>query len=80
MMTMLTCRNVANNCTDTLSAADASEIQKVFLDHVHTKHPALWGQFTRQFRAVALVMLRNRFRDQMEMDLKVSLQKIILAS
>jgi hypothetical protein len=80
MMTMLTCRNVANNCLDTLSAADPTEIQKVFLDHVHTKHSAQWNQFTQQFRAVALVTLRNRFRRQMEIELRDGLQKIVASS
>src|SRR6266480_4767097 len=37
-MTTLSCRYLAKDCLDTLSAADSMEIQKVFLDHVHAKH------------------------------------------
>jgi len=37
-MTTLSCRNLAKDCVDTLSAADSTEIQKVFLVHVHAKH------------------------------------------
>jgi hypothetical protein len=61
-MTTLACLHIASDCVDTLSAVDSTEIQKVFLDHVHTKHPLQWGRWTHQFRATALVALRNRFR------------------
>jgi hypothetical protein len=69
-MTTLLCRNLAKDCLDTLSAADSKEIQKVFLDHVHAKHQAQWSQFSRQFKAVSLVTMRDRFCAQEADDLK----------
>ncbi len=69
-MTTLSCRNLAKDCLDTLSAADSKEIQKVFLDHVHAKHPLQWRQFSKQFKAVSIVTMRDRFRTQAAVDLK----------
>jgi hypothetical protein len=60
-MTTLSCRNLTKDCLDTLSAGDSTEIQKVFLDHVHAKHQQQWGQFSKQFKAVSIVTMRNRF-------------------
>ena len=75
-MTTLSCRDVARDCLDTLSAADSKEIQKVFLDHVHAKHPQQWKEFSKQYRAVSLVTLRDRFRTQAAKGLKVGIPVI----
>jgi hypothetical protein len=69
-MTTLSCRNLAQDCLDTLSADDSIEIQKVFLNHVHAKHPQQWSQLTQQYKAVSLVTIRNRFRAQAAEGLK----------
>jgi hypothetical protein len=61
-MTTLACRYFAKDCLDTLTAVDAVQIQKVFLDHVHAKHALQWSEFSKQFKAVSLVTVRNRFR------------------
>ena len=63
-MTTLACRHIAPNCLDTLSANDSTEIQKVFLDHVHAKHPQQWHQFSKQFKVTSLITMRDRFRTQ----------------
>ena len=69
-MTTLACRNLAQGCLDTFSADDSTEIQKVFLNHVHAKHPQQWSQLTQQYKAVSLVTIRNRFRTEAAEDLK----------
>ena len=69
-MTTLSCRNLARDCIDTFSAADSKEIQKVYLHHVHARHEQQWSQFSRQFQAVSLVTMRNRFLAQVAQDLK----------
>jgi hypothetical protein len=63
-MATLTCRNVAKDCLDTLTAADSTEIQKVYLAHVHAKHQLQWNQFSRQFKAISIVTMRDRFLAQ----------------
>ncbi len=63
MMT-LACRSIAKDCLDILSATDSMEIQKVFLSHVYAKHAAQWAQFSKQFKAVSIVTIRNRFLKQ----------------
>jgi len=63
-MTTLTCRYLAKDCIDILSAADATEIQKVFLTHIHAKHQAAWNQLSRQHKSVSLVTMRNRFQHE----------------
>ena len=63
-MTTLTCRNLAKDCLDTLTAADSTEIQKVYLAHVHAKHSLQWNQFSQQFKAVSIVSIRDRFLKQ----------------
>ena len=63
-MTTLTCRNLAKDCMDSLTAVDSKEIQKVFLAHIHAKHPQQWSQYSQQFKSVALVTMRDRFLTQ----------------
>ena len=63
-MTTLSCRYLAKDCLDNLSAANSMEIQKVFLDHVHAKHPQQWSQLSKQFKSISLVTIRNRFLKQ----------------
>jgi uncharacterized protein (DUF2267 family) len=72
-MTTLTCRYLAKDCLDTLTAADAQEIQKVYLQHVHAKHQMQWSQMSKQFQSVSIVTMRDRFRTQAAQDLKASL-------
>jgi uncharacterized protein (DUF2267 family) len=69
-MTTLTCRYIAKDCLDTLTAADSLEIQKVYLHHVHAKHQMQWSQMSKQFHSVAIVTMRDRFRTQEAEDLK----------
>jgi hypothetical protein len=68
-MTTLPCRYLVKNCLDTLCATDAMEIQKVFLHHVHLKHPIEWRQFSQQFKVISVVSIRNRFLKQVAEDL-----------
>src|SRR5207302_11171401 len=72
-MTTLTCRHLAQDCLDTLTAADSQEIQKVYLHHVHAKHALQWSQFSQQFKAVSSVTIRERFLSQAAQDLKAGL-------
>ena len=76
-MTTLTCRNLAKDCLDTLTAADSTEIQKVYLAHVHAKHSLQWNQFSQQFKAVSIVTIRDRFRSQAAKDLKAGIQPTV---
>lgn len=69
-MTTLACRHLAKDCIDSLSAADSAEIQKVFLAHIHAKHQAQWDLLSRQFKAVSLVTMRDRFCHQAAEDLR----------
>jgi hypothetical protein len=75
-MTTLPCLHLAKECLDSLSAADAREIQKVFLDHVHRKHLPQWRQFSLQFRTVSIVTIRNRFLKQAAADSKGGLEAV----
>ena len=68
-MTTLPCRYFAKDCLETLSAADSREIQKVFLAHVLAKHSLLWSQYSKQFKAISLVTIRERFCTQQTKDL-----------
>jgi hypothetical protein len=63
-MTTLACRYFAKDCLDSFSADDSMEIQKVFLNHVHAKHSLQWKQFSKQFKAISIVTIRNRFIKQ----------------
>ena len=65
-MKTLSCRNLTKDCLDTLSAADSTEIQKVYLNHVHAKHPLEWSHFSKQYKSVSLVTIRDRFLTQVE--------------
>jgi hypothetical protein len=67
-MTTLPCLHLVKNCLDSLSAINSLEIQKVFLDHVHLKHPVEWRQFSKQFKVVSVVTVRNRFLKQVKED------------
>jgi len=73
-MTTLACRNLTKDCLDTLSAIDSTEIQKVYLHHVHTKHPLQWGQLSQQFKSVSIVAIRERFLSQAAADLKTGIR------
>jgi hypothetical protein len=64
LMITLSCRHIAPHCLDTLSAVDATDMQKIFLDHVHTKHSVEWRHLSKQFKATSTITMRNRFRAQ----------------
>ena len=70
-MTTLSCRYLAKDCVEMLSAIDSTEIQKVFLVHVHAKHQMQWNQLSRQHKSVSLVTMRNRFLHQVTEGLKI---------
>jgi len=47
-------------------------MQKAFLAHIHAKHQGQWDQFSRQYRSVSLVTMRDRFLQQEAEGLKTA--------
>jgi len=72
-MTTLSCRYLTRDCVDVLSAEDSTEIQKVFLVHVHTKHQMEWNQLSSQSKSVSIVDMRNRFLHEAEEGVKTAI-------